>query len=55
MGAHKPGYKLTEVELEFVRKSYDHCVALLNICGGIIAAEMAGMLKGKTCTAPEAY
>jgi transcriptional regulator GlxA family with amidase domain len=46
------GYNPTEAELEFVRKSYDHCVAFLNICGGIIPAQMAGVLKGRTCTAP---
>jgi transcriptional regulator GlxA family with amidase domain len=52
MGAQTMGYQPTEGELEFIRKSYDHSVAFLNICGGIIQAQLAGVLKGKTCTAP---
>lgn len=52
MGAHTAGYKPTEGELEFVRKSYDHAAAFLNICGGFETSNLAGVLKGKTCTAP---
>lgn len=52
MGAASIGYIPTEAELQFIRKSYDQSVAFLNICGGVILAQAAGVLKGKTCTAP---
>jgi transcriptional regulator GlxA family with amidase domain len=52
MGAHEPSYIPNKAELDFIRKSYDHCTAFLSICGGGIPASMAGVLEGKTCTAP---
>jgi transcriptional regulator GlxA family with amidase domain len=53
MGAHEMSYIPNTAELEFIRKSYNHCAAFLTICGGVIPASMAGVLKGKTCTAPQ--
>jgi transcriptional regulator GlxA family with amidase domain len=52
MGAPAMGYIPTDTELQFIRKSYSQCVAFLNICGGVIPAQMAGVLEGKICTAP---
>ena len=52
MGAVSVGYTHTEAELAFVRKQYEHCSAFLTICGGFQAALMAGVLHGKTATAP---
>jgi len=54
MGPHEMSYIPNAAGLEFIRKSYDHCAAFLNICGGGLTAGMAGVLKGKTCTAPQA-
>lgn len=52
MGAHELGYTLTSNEKAFVKKSYDKSAAFLTICGGALAALEAGILKGKTATAP---
>lgn len=54
MGAHlvMTGYKPSEAELAFIRKAHDDCVAFLTICGGFMAPQMAGILAGKTVTAP---
>lgn len=52
IGAYFPGYTPTEAELAFVKKSHDDCVAFLNICGGFIPSQLAGLLVGKTATAP---
>ena len=52
IGAYFPGYTPNEAELAFVRKSYDDSTAFLTICGGFIPAQLAGILVGKTATAP---
>jgi transcriptional regulator GlxA family with amidase domain len=52
MGAYFPGYTPTEAELAFIRKAHDESIAFLTICGGFIPAQLAGVLAGKTCTAP---
>jgi transcriptional regulator GlxA family with amidase domain len=52
IGASKVGYTPTEAELAFVRKAHEDCVAFLNICGGFLPAQLAGVLAGKTATAP---
>ncbi|KAK5460803.1 hypothetical protein LTS15_002866 [Exophiala xenobiotica] len=52
MGAHQQGYVPNEVELDFVRKSYEGCSAFITICGGFQAALMAGLFQSKTVTAP---
>ncbi|KAH7040081.1 class I glutamine amidotransferase-like protein [Microdochium trichocladiopsis] len=53
MGAHEVGiYQLTEAELAFIRKTYEHCAAFLCICAGMMPALQAGLLQGKTVTAP---
>jgi transcriptional regulator GlxA family with amidase domain len=52
MGAYFPGYTPTEAELAFIRKAHDESTAFLSICGGFIPAELAGVLAGKTATAP---
>lgn len=53
MGAHiDPNYKPTEAELAFIRKSYEDCSAFMCICAGMLPALMAGLLEGKTATAP---
>ncbi|KAF2227248.1 class I glutamine amidotransferase-like protein [Elsinoe ampelina] len=41
-----------EAELAFVRDTYQHCTALISICAGMITPLRAGLLEGKTCTAP---
>ncbi|KAJ0425649.1 DJ-1/PfpI family protein [Aspergillus carlsbadensis] len=45
-------YTPSETELTFLRKSYEHCTALLLICAGFQPALAAGLLQGKTATAP---
>jgi transcriptional regulator GlxA family with amidase domain len=52
MGAYFSGYTPTEAELAFIRKAYTECSAFLTICGGMIPAQLAGVLEGHTCTAP---
>ena len=52
MGAYFPGYTPSEAELAFIRKAHDECTAFITICGGMLAAHMAGVLIGKTATAP---
>jgi transcriptional regulator GlxA family with amidase domain len=52
MGAHEQGYRLSDAEKAFIRKSYDNCAAFITICGGMQAALEAGLLEGKTATAP---
>lgn len=52
MGAHFLDYEPSEGELAFIRKSYDDCAAFLTICGGIEGPLKAGVLAGKTATAP---
>ncbi|KAI1075218.1 class I glutamine amidotransferase-like protein [Whalleya microplaca] len=52
MGAEAPGYVANEAELAFVRKSWEDCSAFLTICGGMTTPLKAGILEGKTATAP---
>jgi transcriptional regulator GlxA family with amidase domain len=52
IGAYFPGYNPTESELAFIRKAHDESVAFLNICSGFIPGHLAGVLVGKTATAP---
>ena len=52
MGANRVGYVPNEAELAFIRKVYDQCSAFLTICGGFEPAMRAGLLQGKTATAP---
>ncbi|OQN96624.1 hypothetical protein B0A48_17054 [Cryoendolithus antarcticus] len=52
MGAHEMHYKLSEGEIKFIQKCNVESHALLFICGGCLAALQAGILKGKTATAP---
>jgi len=52
MGAHNVGYTPNEAELAYVRKVFDECSAFLTICGGMMAPLAAGILQGKTATAP---
>jgi transcriptional regulator GlxA family with amidase domain len=52
IGAHFPGYDPNEAELAFIRKAHSDCAAFLTICGGFVPAQLAGVLVGKTCTAP---
>ncbi|KAJ6164091.1 hypothetical protein N7470_002763 [Penicillium chermesinum] len=51
-GATIGGYKVSETEKAFLRKSYDNCAAFLCICTGVEHALDAGLLEGKTATAP---
>lgn len=46
------GYTPTEAELSFVRKAHEESTAFLAICAGFIPAQLAGVLAGKTATAP---
>jgi transcriptional regulator GlxA family with amidase domain len=52
MGAHILSYTPTDAEIGFIRKAYDECAAFLTICGGFEAPLRAGVLQGKTATAP---
>lgn len=52
MGAPDNGYILTPGELAFLKKCNEDCAALLVICGGFLAPLQAGLLAGKTATAP---
>lgn len=52
MGAHDQGYVMTPGEVAFLQKCNSESTALLFICGGFMAALQAGLLKGKTATAP---
>lgn len=45
-------YVPNEAELSYLRKAHDECSAFLTICGGFIPAQKAGILAGKTATAP---
>lgn len=53
MGAHQMIYTPNQAELDFVRKSYESCSAFLTICAGCVPAIAAGLLKGKSATAPK--
>nr|POE62930.1 isonitrile hydratase [Quercus suber] len=59
MGAHWSGDgpvgQPSEAEIEFVRKAYDQCTAFISICGGVMIPLAAGVLDGKTCTAPRPF
>ncbi|QIW96688.1 hypothetical protein AMS68_002206 [Peltaster fructicola] len=56
MGAHWSDHAAagtpTQAEIEFVRKAYKECTAYISICGGMMVPLHAGLLDGKTCTAP---
>lgn len=52
MGAHDVAYHLNDAEKTFIRKSFDDCTAFISICGGIFALLEAGLLGGKTVSAP---
>ncbi|KAJ4295071.1 hypothetical protein N0V90_007079 [Kalmusia sp. IMI 367209] len=68
IGAYFPDYTPNEADLAFIRKAYNDCicpppnyllkpnappgVAFLTICGGMIPAQIAGVLAEHTCTAP---
>jgi transcriptional regulator GlxA family with amidase domain len=52
IGAYNVGYTPTEAELAYIRKAHDESVAFLTICGGFLGPHLAGVLAGKTATAP---
>ncbi|EOD52903.1 putative dj-1 family protein [Neofusicoccum parvum UCRNP2] len=52
MGAHDFKYQTSEAEKLFIRKSFEQCAAFLTICGGIFPMLDAGLLQGKTVSAP---
>jgi transcriptional regulator GlxA family with amidase domain len=52
IGAYFPTYTPNEAELAYIRKAHDECTAFLTICGGMMGAALAGVLVGKTATAP---
>ncbi|TGJ81528.1 hypothetical protein E0Z10_g7229 [Xylaria hypoxylon] len=52
IGAHRFGYVPSEAELAFARKSFDECAAFIAVCGGVEIPRLAGLLEGKTATAP---
>ena len=52
MGAHVTKHELTEGEKKFIQKCNEEAAALLFICGGFQPALDAGILAGKTVTAP---
>ncbi|KAL4918405.1 hypothetical protein BDW62DRAFT_200785 [Aspergillus aurantiobrunneus] len=52
LGAPKFTYRASDVEKAFLRKIHDSCTAFLCVCGGLDPALSAGLLEGKTATAP---
>ena len=52
MGAAKADYEANEAELAFLRKCEPTALAFLLICLGVAPALAAGLLEGKTATAP---
>ena len=52
LGAYAVGYQVSETEKQFLRKAYTECAALLCICAGFLPVLAAGILEGKTLTAP---
>ncbi|CEJ93824.1 hypothetical protein VHEMI09391 [[Torrubiella] hemipterigena] len=52
IGANNPLYQPNEAELAYARKSYESCLGFITICGGFQVALSAGILNGKTATAP---
>ena len=52
MGAHTFAYEPSQVDLAFIRKSYEDCSAFLTICGGMMSPLKAGVFQGKSATAP---
>ncbi|KAL4876296.1 DJ-1/PfpI family protein [Aspergillus karnatakaensis] len=52
IGALVGQYQVSETEKAFLRKAYEDSTALLLVCGGFQPALAAGLLEGKTATAP---
>jgi transcriptional regulator GlxA family with amidase domain len=52
LGANQAGYQASDSEKEFLRKCHAECIAFLCICGGFEPTLSAGLLEGKTATAP---
>lgn len=52
IGAHNVGYTPNAAEIAFVQKAWEGCSAFITICGGVEVALQAGILEGKTATAP---
>ncbi|KAL4929726.1 class I glutamine amidotransferase-like protein [Aspergillus undulatus] len=52
LGAAQFSYRASETELAFLRKTHESCAALLCVCGGFEPVLSAGLLEGKTATAP---
>lgn len=49
------GYQISEVEKDFLRKCHADCAAFLAVCGGFEPLLAAGLLEGKTATAPRPF
>ncbi|KAF2872255.1 ThiJ/PfpI [Massariosphaeria phaeospora] len=53
VGAHNSTHHtLTQAELAYLRKAYEESKAFITVCGGMMPALEAGILAGKTATAP---
>lgn len=53
MGAHtEMDYAMTPGEIDFLKKCNENGAASMFICAGMLAALQAGLLNGKTATAP---
>lgn len=55
MGAHDSGYTLSDGETAYIRKVFSECAAFITICGGSLSALQAGIMAGKTATAPRPF
>lgn len=57
MGAHDANYTLSAGEAAFIRKVFasPECAAFITICGGSLSALQAGIMAGKTATAPRPF
>nr|POF21851.1 isonitrile hydratase [Quercus suber] len=52
MGANQMDYEPSASEIAFIRKSFETCSAFIAVCGGFRSLLLAGLLEGKTATAP---
>lgn len=54
MAANKMDYEPVPAEISFIRTNFETCSAFIAVCGGFRYLLQAGLLEGKTATAPRA-
>ncbi|KAL2811569.1 class I glutamine amidotransferase-like protein [Aspergillus granulosus] len=55
LGAGHISHEPSEAESAYIRKVHESCTALLTVCGGFVPVLCAGLLEGKTATAPRLF